>query len=120
MLSVQVYQQCTELRQHRGSSRTAVHPCPGPALSRDLPPDHHAALVDIESQFLDLPSRARVDALERALDDRLCRTRSDTAARCAIAEQERERVNQHGFAGACLTGEHIPSWAELKEDISDG
>ena len=61
-----------------------------------------------------------VHALEGALDDRLGRAGTNAAARRPLAEQQRERVDQHGLAGAGLAGEHVEPGAELKGDVGDG
>ena len=63
---------------------------------------------------------AGVDALERALDDRLGRAGPHAAAGRPLAQQQRERVHQHRLAGAGLAGEHVEAGAELEGDIGDG
>ena len=58
--------------------------------------------------------------LERALPRWPWRRR---AARCrgrALAEQQRQRVHQHGLAGAGFAGEHVEAGAEVEGDVGDG
>ena len=63
---------------------------------------------------------AGVEALERALDDRLRGAGPDAAARGPLAEQQREGVDEHRLAGAGLAGEHVEAGAEVERHVGDG
>ena len=117
---MQIDQQRAELREHRRRRGAAVHPGPRASFRRDLAAHHHAAVLHVEAEPLDLPPGPAVDPLECAFDDRLPRSGADVATRRALAKEEREGVDEHRLARAGLAGEDVEAGAEVEGDVGNG
>ncbi len=120
VLAVEIHQQRAELAEHRGGGRAAVHPRPRAALGRDLAPHDQPSVLEIEAEGFDPLAGDLVDPLERALDDGLRGAGTHAAAGGALAEQQRERIHQHGLPRPGLAGEDVEAGAEMEGDVGDG
>ena len=61
----------------------------------------------------------RRSKFECALDDGLLRAGSHDIARGALAEQQREGIDDHRFAGAGFAGQDIEARLERQGDVGD-
>ena len=120
VLAVEVHQERAELAEDRRGGRAAVDPGARAALGRDLAAHDDARVLDVEAERFDLAPGAAVEALEGAFDDRLGGAGTNAAARGPLAEEKSERVDEHGLAGAGLTGEDVEAGAEVEGDVGDG
>jgi hypothetical protein len=120
VLSMQIYQEGTELPKHSGGRRTAIHPGPRTTLRRYLPAHDHAAILDIETEIFNAASGPCFDAFEGSFDDRLRGTRPDASTGRPFAQKKGKRIDQHRLPCTGLAGEHIETWTELESDVGDG
>src|SRR5262245_54570389 len=114
VLAVEIDELASNLGEHAGIHRRTVDPRSRAPRSHlafendDRPVDVDAALVE---QRLDLWS---IRDVELALDDRAIGARANDVGARPLAEQQAERPDDDGFAGAGFARQHIESWRQRK------
>jgi hypothetical protein len=119
VLAVQVYQESTELREHRCRGRAAVHPGPGAAAGLDFPPNDHPLILDVQPQLLDLGTHPGRGDFEHAFHYCPPGTGAHLLAVRPFAQQQRQRVHQHRLPCPGFAGKHVESVTKLQSHIGD-
>ena len=107
----QVRPQCAQLRDRDGAS---IHAAGILAVGVDVTLKQQHAVLRLRPDLSEHGERG-IYAVKLRADKRLGRSGSDQVTRGPRAEHRAERVNDDGFARACLTGEGVEARAE--EDV---
>ncbi len=127
VLAVQVDERGAEIVQLRERRRTAVDPRAAASLRIERAAHQHGIVVLAQALVLEPRQRSRrVARIERRRQLRALRAGLQLAKLEAIAEQQRERVEQDGLAGARLARQHGKPAVELQlerfddDEVADG
>ena len=120
VLSVEIYQRATQVRQHTNGSRTAVGPGPIPAFRVDVPPHDEHAFVDLDTGLVRRRVHVRCPAeLEGRLDNRPRRTGANDVGTGALAQQQAQRVDEDGFPCPGFARQHVQTGLQKQCRVRD-
>ena len=122
VLAMQVHEQAADLAEHTDRYRRAVDPRTGLAFTQHFALQDQTSLFELNPKCGErgqqVPMRCRPE-FEGALDDRLLRAGSDDVGRGALAEQQREGVDDHRFAGPGFAGQNVEAGLERQRDVGN-